>query len=118
MCSEIGRDYEPINYPAAHVLLHHTIVAVASYQQRHKPTRWVNKVTRKMIDCCINSRKQLENMIRGNTINDVFHQYHKPSFHKMTINGFKSIQAIRIFSSFYKKKLLVKTRVIFPKKII
>ena len=96
MCSEIGRDYEPINYPAAHVLLHHTIVAVASYQQRHKPTRWVNKVTRKMIDCCINSRKQLENMIRGNTINDVFHQYHKPSFHKMTINGFKHILGIEV----------------------
>ena len=96
MCGEIGRDDEPIHYPAAHVLLHHTIVAVASFQQRRKPTRWINKVTRKMTECHINSREQLENVIRNNTINDVFQQYHKPSFHKMTINGFKHILGIEV----------------------
>ncbi|OEU23632.1 hypothetical protein FRACYDRAFT_233803 [Fragilariopsis cylindrus CCMP1102] len=96
MCGEIGRDDAPIHYPAAHVLLHHTIVAVASYQQRRKPTRWINKVTRKMTECHINSREQLENVIRNNTINDVFQQYNKPSFHKMTINGFKHILGIEV----------------------
>ena len=96
MCGEIGRDDAPIHYPAAHVLLHHTIVAVASYQQRRKPTRWINKVARKMTECHINSREQLENVIRDNTINDVFKQYNKPSFHKMTINGFKHILGIEI----------------------
>ena len=40
MCSKISRDDEPINFPAAHVLLRHTIVAVASYQQRHFLCCW------------------------------------------------------------------------------
>ena len=96
MWSEIGRDDAPINFPAAHVLLSHTIIAVAAYQQRRKPTRWINKVTQKMINCGINSREQLENAISSNTLNDVFHEHGVPSFHKITIFGFKHILGMEV----------------------
>jgi hypothetical protein len=97
MSVEIGIDAEPEIFPTAHVLLHHVVSAVAINQRRHKPNRWVNKVTRKLIDCGITTINQLEVKLELDALNDHFHQHDVPRLHQVTIHGFKLIMGIADF---------------------
>jgi hypothetical protein len=78
MMIEIGEDVEPETFPKVNVLLHHVVSAVAINHRRHKPNRWVNKVTTKLINCGISEVEQLESMLATNTLNACFGQHHMP----------------------------------------
>jgi hypothetical protein len=54
MIIEIGLDDETEIFPKANVLLHHVVSAVAINQHRHKPNRWVNRVTIKLQSKALN----------------------------------------------------------------
>jgi hypothetical protein len=97
MIDEIGIDAEPEVFPTAHVLLHHVVSAVAINQHRHKPNRWVNKVTCKLIDCGITTINQLELKLESDTLNDHFHQHDVPRLHQVTIHGFKLVLGMADF---------------------
>jgi hypothetical protein len=97
MIDEIGIDDEPDIFPAANILLHHVITAVAVNQHRHKPNRWVNRVTLKLIKSGITTIGQLESKLRSNELNDHIHQHHMPRFHPVTIYGFKLILGMADF---------------------
>jgi hypothetical protein len=97
MIVEIGVDAEPEIFPTAHVLLHHIVSAVAINQHRHKPNRWVNKVTRKLIECGITTINQLEVKLELDALNDHFHQHNVPRLHQVTIHGFKLIMGMADF---------------------
>ena len=91
MITEIGPDDERELFPAAHVLLHHTVVAVSINQRRRKPNRWINKVTRKLVNCGVNTVELLESKLKDNTLNLVLQRHGLPKFHIMTIYGFNLI---------------------------
>jgi hypothetical protein len=91
MITEIGPDDERELFPAAHVLLHHTVVAVSINQRRRKPNRWINKVTRKLVNCGVNTVELLESKLNDNTLNLVLQRHGLPKFHIMTIHGFNLI---------------------------
>ena len=91
MVAEIGPDDEREVFPAAHVLLHHTVVAVSINQRRRKPNRWINKVTRKLVNCGINTVELLESKLQDNTLSLVLQRHGLPKFHLMTIYGFNLI---------------------------
>jgi hypothetical protein len=97
MIDEIGVDDEIEIFPSAHVLLHHVLSAVAINQHRHKPNRWVNKVTMKSINCGITNNEQLELKLRYDTLNDHIHQHNLPRLHQVTIHGFKLILGMADF---------------------
>jgi hypothetical protein len=97
MIDEIGIDDELEIFPSAHVLLHHVVSAVAINQHRHKPNRWVNKVTLKLINCGITTIKQLELKLRSDKLNDHIHQHDLPRLHQVTIHGFKLILGMADF---------------------
>jgi hypothetical protein len=97
MTVEIGVDDEMEVFPTAQVLLHHVVSAVAINQHRHKPNRWVNKVTRKLIDCGITNINQLEVKLELDALNDLFHQHDVPRLHNVTIHGFKLIMGMADF---------------------
>jgi hypothetical protein len=91
MIDEIGIDDEPDIFPAANLLLHRVITAVAVNHHRHRPNRWVNRVTLKLINLGITTIGQLESKFRSNELNDHIHQHHMPRFHQVTLYGFKLI---------------------------
>jgi hypothetical protein len=97
MIDEIGNDDEIEIFPSAHVLLHHVVSAVAINQHRHKPNRWVNKVTMKLINSGITNNEQLELKLRADSLNDHFHQHRLPRLHQITIQGFKLILGMADF---------------------
>jgi hypothetical protein len=81
MIDEIGMDEEPAVFPWANVLLHHTVSAVSINQRRHKPNRWVNKVTLKLINCDITTVELLKSKLQSDTLNDHIHKRHQPRLH-------------------------------------
>ncbi|OEU19788.1 hypothetical protein FRACYDRAFT_235849 [Fragilariopsis cylindrus CCMP1102] len=91
MITEIGPDDEREVFPQAHVLLHHTVVAVSINQRRRKPNRWINKVTRKLVNCGINTVELLESALKGHQLNNILHRHGLPKFHQMTVSGFHLI---------------------------
>ena len=91
MITEIGPDDEREVFPAAHVLLHHTVVAVSINQRRRKPNRWINKVTQKLVNCGVNTVELLESKLKDNTLTLVLQRHGLPKFHIMTIYGFNLI---------------------------
>ena len=91
MITEIGPDDERMVFPQAHVLLHHTVVAVSINQRRRKPNRWINKVTRKLVNCGINTVELLESALKGHQLNNILHRHGLPKFHQMTVSGFHLI---------------------------
>jgi hypothetical protein len=91
MMIEIGDDVEPEVFLKVNVLLHHVVSAVAINQRRHKPNRWVNKVTVKLVKCGISEVKQLESMLATNTLNTCIGQHHLPRLHQLAIHGFELI---------------------------
>jgi hypothetical protein len=97
MVDETGIDAEPEVFPAANVLLHHVVSAVAINQHRHKPNRWVNKGTCKLIDCGITTINQLELKLESDALNDHLHQHDLPRLHQVTIHGFKLILGMADF---------------------
>jgi hypothetical protein len=97
MIDEIGIDDELEICSSANILLHHVVSAVAINQHRHKPTRWVNKVTLKLINCDITTIGQLEVELRSNSLNDHIHQRNLPRLHQVTIPGFKLILGMADF---------------------
>jgi hypothetical protein len=94
MMVEIGDDVGPETFPKMNVLLHHVVSAFAINQRRHKPNRWVNKVTAKLINCGISEIEQLESMLDTNTLNTCIGQHHMPRLHQITIHGFVGIQSV------------------------
>jgi hypothetical protein len=66
---EIGEDTTMETFPRANTLLHHVASSVAINQNRHKPNRWVNKITHKLIDVGITSIEQFQAGIDSNNIN-------------------------------------------------
>ncbi|OEU10829.1 hypothetical protein FRACYDRAFT_246701 [Fragilariopsis cylindrus CCMP1102] len=80
MITEIGPDDERMVFPQAHVLLHHTVVAVSINQRRRKPNRWINKVTRKLVNCGINTVELLESALKGHQLNNILHRHGLPKF--------------------------------------
>jgi hypothetical protein len=97
MIDETGIDDEPEIFPATSILLHHVISAVAINHHRHKPNRWMNRVTLKLINCGVSTIKHLESKIRSDTLNDHIHQFNVPQFHQVTIYGFKLILGMADF---------------------
>jgi hypothetical protein len=97
MNDEIGIDEEPAVFPRAHVLLHHTVSAVSINQRRHKPNRWVNKVTPKLINCDITTVKFLESKLESNTLNNHIQQKNLPRLHQITIYRFRLILGMEDF---------------------
>ncbi|OEU05857.1 hypothetical protein FRACYDRAFT_257799 [Fragilariopsis cylindrus CCMP1102] len=91
MITEIGPDDGRVVFPQAHVLLHHTVVAVSINQRRRKPNRWINKVTRKLVNCGINTVELLESALKGHQLNNILHRHGLPKFHQMTVSGFHLI---------------------------
>jgi hypothetical protein len=84
-------------FPTANVLLHHVVSAVVINQHRHKPNRWVKKVTHKLIICGITTNEHLESKLISNTLNDHIHQHGMARFHQVTIHGFKLILGMEDF---------------------
>jgi hypothetical protein len=97
MIDEIGVDVEMETFPTMNVLLHHVVSAVAINQHRHKPNRWVNKVTRKLIKCGINTIEQLEKQLDDGTLNEHFRDHQLPRLHQITIHGFQLILGMADF---------------------
>jgi hypothetical protein len=97
MINEIGTDDELEIFPSANILLHHVVSAVAINQHRHKPNRWVNKVTLKLINCGITTIEQLEEKLRSDSLNDHIHHHDLPRLHQVTIQGFKLILGMADF---------------------
>jgi hypothetical protein len=97
MIDEIGVDDEPATFPQANVLLHHTISAVSINQRRHKPNRWVNKVTLKLVNCGITTIELLESKLQSDTLNDHIHEKRLPRLHQITIYGFRLILGMEDF---------------------
>jgi hypothetical protein len=91
MIMEIGIDVELKLFPTANVIMHHVVSAVAISQHRHKPNRWVNKVTQKLINCDINTIESLETKLNANSLNDHIGGHRLPQLHQVTIHGFKLI---------------------------
>jgi hypothetical protein len=91
MEAEIGIDVQQETFPSANILLHHVISAVSINQRRRKPNRWVNKVTKKLINCDINTIEQLELYLNNNTLNGLIGRKHLPRLHNVTIHGFNLI---------------------------
>jgi hypothetical protein len=60
---EIGVDTMMKTFPTDSTLLHHVVSCAAIKQDRHKPNRWVNKITQKLIDAGITSIEQLQSEI-------------------------------------------------------
>jgi hypothetical protein len=83
MIDEIGIDDKRRIFPTANVLLHHVVSAVAINQHRHKPNRWVNKVTHKLITCGITTNEHLESKVISNTLNDHIHEHGMARFHQV-----------------------------------
>jgi hypothetical protein len=67
---EIGVDSMMNTFPPDNALLHHVVAAVAINQDRQKPNRWVNKITRKLINAGITSIQQLESKLDSNSLNN------------------------------------------------
>jgi hypothetical protein len=97
MIDEIGVDDAIETFPTANILLHHVVSAVSINQHRHKPNRWVNKVTLKLINCGITTIDQLELKLRSNTLNDHIHEHNLPRLHQVTIHGFELILGMADF---------------------
>jgi hypothetical protein len=97
MIDEIGNDEQPEVFPTANILLHHVVSAVAINQHRHKPNRWVNKVTHKLITCGITTSNQLEVKLESDTLNDHICEQDLPRLHQVTIHGFKLILGMADF---------------------
>jgi hypothetical protein len=91
MMVEIGADVELKLFPTANALMHHVVSAVAINQRRHKPNRWVNKVTQKLISCGVNTIASLETKLNTNSLNDHIGGHQLPRLHQVTIHGFKLI---------------------------
>jgi hypothetical protein len=88
----IGVDATMETFPRANTLLHHNVVSsVAINQNRHKPNRWVNKITYKLIDVGITSIKQLQTRIDLNDIIELFDDHDMPRLHAVTIIGFAHV---------------------------
>ena len=85
---EIGIDSMMNTFPAESTLLHHVVSAIAINQDRRKPNRWVNKITRKLIDAGITSIQQLESKLDSNSLNSHLDSLGMPSLHAVTIMGF------------------------------
>jgi hypothetical protein len=85
---EIGIDSMMNTFPAKNALLHHVVAAVAINQDRRKPNRWVNKMTRKLIDAGITSIQQLEAKLDSNSLNKHIESQGMPTLHAVTIIGF------------------------------
>jgi hypothetical protein len=84
---EIGVDSMMNTFPPENALLHHVVAAVAINQDRRKPNRWVNKMTRKLIDAGITSIQQLESKLDSNNLNDHLKSQGMPTLHAITIMG-------------------------------
>jgi hypothetical protein len=97
MNDKIGTDDEPAIFPRANVLLHHTVTAVSINQCRHKPNRWMNKVTLKLINCDITTVKLLESKLQSDTLNTHIKQKNLPRLHQITIYGFRLILGMEDF---------------------
>jgi hypothetical protein len=91
MIEEIGEDVDLQTFPKMNVLLHHVVSAVAINQRRHKPNRWVNRVTHKLIKCEINTIEQFETKLNNDSLNECLRKRQLPRFHQVTIQGFKLI---------------------------
>jgi hypothetical protein len=91
MVKEIGDDVDLQTFPKMNVLLHHVVSAVAINQRRHKPNRWVNRVTHKLIKCEINTVEQFEAKLNNGSLNNCLRERRLPRFHQVTIQGFKLI---------------------------
>jgi hypothetical protein len=91
MITEIGPDDEPELFPKANILLHHVVSAVSINQRRHKPNRWVNRITLKLISCDINTIEHLESKLNSDMLNDHIGSHHLPRLHQVTLQGFKLI---------------------------
>jgi hypothetical protein len=91
MVTEIGDDVDLQTFPKMNVLLHHVVSAVAINQRRHKPNRWVNRVTHKLIKCEINTVEQFEAKLNNGSLNNCLRERRLPRFHQVTIQGFKLI---------------------------
>jgi hypothetical protein len=85
---EIGVDSMMNTFPPENALLHHVVAAVAINQDRRKPNRWVNKMTRKLIDAGITSIQQLESKLDSNSLNSHLKSQGMPTLHAVTIMGF------------------------------
>jgi hypothetical protein len=85
---EIGVDSMMNTFPPENALLHHVVAAVAINQGRRKPNRWVNKMTRKLIDAGITSIQQLESKLDSNSLNNHLKSQGMPTLHDITIMGF------------------------------
>jgi hypothetical protein len=81
MIDEIGADDAPEVIPTTNFLLHHVVSAVAINQHQHKPNRWINKVTNKLISCDIHTIESLESKLNSNTLNDHIGAHHLPRLH-------------------------------------
>ena len=84
---EIGVDSMMNTFPPENALLHHVVAAVAINQDRRKPNRWVNKMTRKLIDAGITSIQQLESKLDSNSLNSHLKSEGMPTLHAITIMG-------------------------------
>jgi hypothetical protein len=85
---EIGVDAMMDTFPSNNALLHHVVAAVSINQDRRKPNRWVNKMTRKLIDAGITSIQQLESKLDSNSLNSHLKSQGMPTLHAITITGF------------------------------
>jgi hypothetical protein len=85
---EIGVDAMMDTFPPNNALLHHVVAAVSINQDRRKPNRWVNKMTRKLIDAGITSIQQLESKLDSNSLNSHLKSQGMPTLHAITITGF------------------------------
>jgi hypothetical protein len=85
---EIEVDAMMDTFPPNNALLHHVVAAVSINQDRRKPNRWVNKMTRKLIDAGITSIQQLESKLDSNSLNSHLKSQGMPTLHAITITGF------------------------------
>jgi hypothetical protein len=91
MGMEIGADAMMQKFPTNNTLLHHVVSRVAINQDRRKPSRWVNKITQKLIDSGITSIDGLESKIDDDTLNECLDSHGIPRLHAITISGFTHI---------------------------
>jgi hypothetical protein len=84
-------------FPADNTLLHHVVSCVAINQHRHKPNRWVNKITQKLIDAGITSIEELQSKINDDSLNECLDIHGMPRLHAITISGFTHIMDIQDF---------------------
>ncbi|OEU12556.1 hypothetical protein FRACYDRAFT_262961 [Fragilariopsis cylindrus CCMP1102] len=78
MKMEIGADSMMMTFPTNNTLLHHVVSCVAINQDWQKPNRWVNKITKKLIDTDITSIEILKSIIDNGNLNECLDDYDVP----------------------------------------